>query len=99
MRSSAEAGVTGNATQQFSRSEVQIAATQMAPGGKASLQPKRTPMSNEEIEAILLSYQAAKLAIQEVWPSSSGSKNLVQSLLLPPALFSIAQASATQQLG
>ncbi|KAK6935521.1 hypothetical protein RJ641_035676 [Dillenia turbinata] len=53
--SSAEAGITRNASQPFSRSEVRIAPTQMAPGGKASLQPKRTPMSNEEIEAILAS--------------------------------------------
>ncbi|KAA8528231.1 hypothetical protein F0562_035518 [Nyssa sinensis] len=41
----------GNGTQTFfSRS----APSNMTLGGKASLQPKRTPLSEEEIEAILL---------------------------------------------
>ena len=32
-------------------------------GGKASLQPKRTPMSNEEIEAILVTYSYLVIAL------------------------------------
>ncbi|XAR71641.1 hypothetical protein NMG60_11018013 [Bertholletia excelsa] len=37
-----------------SRSEVPAAPINTAVGGKASLQPKRTPVSDREIEAILL---------------------------------------------
>ncbi|KAH7550132.1 hypothetical protein JRO89_XS13G0140000 [Xanthoceras sorbifolium] len=33
--------------------------TSVTLGGKASLQPKRTPVSNEEIEAILCSFQSS----------------------------------------
>ncbi|KAF3432837.1 hypothetical protein FNV43_RR23939 [Rhamnella rubrinervis] len=36
------------------RSDVPAAPTDTAVGGKASLQPKRTPVSDREIEAILL---------------------------------------------
>ncbi|GMH08906.1 hypothetical protein Nepgr_010746 [Nepenthes gracilis] len=35
-------------------SDVQMAPTSSTVGGKASLQPKRTPVSDEEIEAVLL---------------------------------------------
>eukprot|EP00262_Sarcandra_glabra_P019665 TRINITY_DN74_c0_g1_i1.p1 TRINITY_DN74_c0_g1~~TRINITY_DN74_c0_g1_i1.p1 ORF type:complete len:106 (+),score=21.13 TRINITY_DN74_c0_g1_i1:43-318(+) len=38
----------------FSRSEVPASPTDTAVGGKASLQPKRTPVTEREIEAILL---------------------------------------------
>lgn len=38
----------------FSRSNVSGVPSNVALGGKASLQPKRTPMSQEEIDAILL---------------------------------------------
>ncbi|XP_059629061.1 uncharacterized protein LOC132271628 isoform X2 [Cornus florida] len=38
----------------ISKSDVPAAPTNTAVGGKASLQPKRTPVSEREIEAILL---------------------------------------------
>ncbi|KAG2709626.1 hypothetical protein I3760_05G248300 [Carya illinoinensis] len=38
----------------ISKSDVPAAPTNTAVGGKASLQPKRTPVSDKEIEAILL---------------------------------------------
>ncbi|CBI34484.3 hypothetical protein PVL29_001639 [Vitis rotundifolia] len=45
----------GNAQQSsFTRMKVPVAPSNVGSGGKASLQPKRTPVSNEEIEAILL---------------------------------------------
>lgn len=37
-----------------SRSDVPAPPSNMAVGGQASLQPKRTPVSDKEIEAILL---------------------------------------------
>ncbi|KAL1824042.1 hypothetical protein ACET3Z_010820 [Daucus carota] len=37
-----------------SRSEISTAPMNTASGGKASLQPKRTPVTDREIEAILL---------------------------------------------
>lgn len=39
----------------ISKSDVPAAPTNTAMGGKASLQPKRTPVSDKEIEAILVS--------------------------------------------
>ncbi|KAF8380055.1 hypothetical protein HHK36_027525 [Tetracentron sinense] len=48
------ASTAGDAHQTFfSSSEVPAAPTNTAVGGKASLQPKRTPVSDREIEAIL----------------------------------------------
>ncbi|KAJ9148070.1 hypothetical protein P3X46_030165 [Hevea brasiliensis] len=47
---SQEASTTGNADLTFFSSSK----TSTTVGGKASLQPKRTPLSNDEIEAILL---------------------------------------------
>ena len=45
----------GNAQQSsFTRMKVPVAPSNVGSGGKASLQPKRTPVSNEEIEAILV---------------------------------------------
>ncbi|XP_012086715.1 uncharacterized protein LOC105645667 [Jatropha curcas] len=48
---SQEASTTANADETFFS---RIKASSMTVGGKASLQPKRTPLSNEEIDAILL---------------------------------------------
>lgn len=41
-----------------SRSDVPAPPSNMAVGGQASLQPKRTPVSDKEIEAILVSENA-----------------------------------------
>ncbi|KAL7214120.1 hypothetical protein ACSBR1_026521 [Camellia fascicularis] len=41
------------------RSDVPAAPTNTAVGGKASLQPKRTPVTDREIEAVLVSWVAA----------------------------------------
>ncbi|KAK9275135.1 hypothetical protein L1049_022394 [Liquidambar formosana] len=50
-----KASTSGDANQMFSSSSsVSAAPSNMTVGGKASLQPKRTPMSDKEIEAILL---------------------------------------------
>lgn len=38
-----------------SRSDISMAPMNTASGGKASLQPKRTPVTDREIEAILVS--------------------------------------------
>lgn len=38
----------------------------LTPGGKASLQPKRTPVTNEEIEAILVCYLSLLLGLLEI---------------------------------
>ncbi|KAL5727021.1 hypothetical protein ACHQM5_000257 [Ranunculus cassubicifolius] len=44
-----------NATQNIvSKPEIQFAPANPSVGGKASLQPKRTPVSEREIEAIML---------------------------------------------
>ena len=40
-----------------SRSEISTAPMNTASGGKASLQPKRTPVTDREIEAILVSFR------------------------------------------
>ncbi|KAG7981331.1 hypothetical protein I3843_05G228300 [Carya illinoinensis] len=40
----------------ISKSDVPAAPTNTAVGGKASLQPKRTPVSDKEIEAILATH-------------------------------------------
>ncbi|XXG42383.1 hypothetical protein AAC387_Pa01g2678 [Persea americana] len=46
---------SGSKSQEYSlRSEVPASPTNTAVGGKASLQPKRTPVTEKEIEAILL---------------------------------------------
>ncbi|XP_058100398.1 uncharacterized protein LOC131245156 [Magnolia sinica] len=49
------ASASGKAQESYSlRSEVPAPPSNTALGGKASLQPKRTPVSDKEIEAILL---------------------------------------------
>ncbi|KAJ3692134.1 hypothetical protein LUZ60_012484 [Juncus effusus] len=51
------AGTTGTAPSYRFRSDVPSPPSNNALGGKASLLPKRTPLSEEEIEAIMLGGQ------------------------------------------
>lgn len=47
------------------RSDVPAPPSNMAVGGKATLQPKRTPVSDREIEAILVSVLKVTFHLQE----------------------------------
>ncbi|KAF8089971.1 hypothetical protein N665_0493s0026 [Sinapis alba] len=50
----AQGSVTGGKRNVTASSDVPAAPKNIADGGKASLQPKRTPVSDKEIESIML---------------------------------------------
>ncbi|KAK2966518.1 hypothetical protein RJ640_019047 [Escallonia rubra] len=72
--------VAGDAPQTFFSGS---ASSNVTLGGKASLQPKRTPLSQEEIEAIL----ASTVAVPAVSASWSNSDRTQLWLILPPVAF------------